>query len=792
MSLWARLAHWILDNRTAILLMVALGTVVLGYWALQVKTDHTPGQFISQDSQVKQDFERVNALFGESQTVLYIVFEGADPYDPAFLSQLKALDDSVRTHAGVEHVLSLASVPILVRADSGLVPEPLFDPSLSATALRTRIEAQPFLRGLLLSLDGTTTTMLVDFAESFNNSAARVAFVTALVEQAEALPGDAAFAGFPFLRTQYADRVTSEAPLFTLLAALISLFFLYITFRARRAVLLPTLIVGLGILWTIGLIALFNHRLNIVTSILPALLVIIGMASAIHLSTKYFDQFWLLGNQKDALVQTIRTVGLSTFLACLTTAIGFLVLMLSGSQLLAVFGKYAAAGIMILYGLSITLIPLAFASSKPPKTEGPRLATSPHLMRLFDGLSGFTERHAWSVLFVSALLMTAGIVGITRISTDIFVFSDFYEDDPLRHDLAVFEKNYGGILPMEIIIEAQTPGQFRSLANIRKLDALQRQLETLAPIGRTLAIPNLVKLANQAYFGGHPQAHRLPTTFEMPFLQTALRDFFNGTSTTDVTQRLPRLVDSTFSIARVNAGVLDIGTTQMNMLADSVQARVEALFPSDTFDILISGTAIVTTRSGENLVRNLLVSLAAALLLISVLMALLFRSLRLMAISLLPNIIPLLVVGGAMGFGGILLKPSTALIFSIAFGIAVDNTIHFLAKYRLHRNAGMLLNDAVHTTLRETGKAILFTSLVLTSGFLVFTLSSFGGTVNMGALTALTLFVAMIANLLLLPALLYRFAPVEHVTLLSTPPVPANGHAETMRVPGNISQSNVH
>lgn len=777
MSLWARLAHWILDNRTAILLVVALGTVVLGYWATKVKTDHTPGQFIAQNSQVKQDFERVKALFGESQTVLYVVFEGADPYDPAFLSQLQALDASIRTHAGVEHVLSLASIPILVRSDSGLVPEPLYDPALSADALRARMEAQPFLRGLLLSLDGTTTTMLVDFKEAFNNTAERVELVTELAARAEALPGDAAFAGFPYLRTQYARRVTSEAPLFTLLAALISLFFLYITFRARRAVLLPTLIVGLGILWTIGLVALFNHRLNIVTSILPALLVIIGMASAIHLSTKYFDQFRLLGNQKDALVQTIRTVGLSTFLACLTTAIGFLVLMLSGSRLLAVFGKYAAVGIMILYGLSITLIPLAFASSKPPKMEGSRLATSSLLASFFHRLSGFTERHSWSILLISALLIVAGIVGITRISTDIFVFSDFYEDDPLRQDLAVFEQNYGGVLPMEVIIESDKPGQFRSLGNLRKLDALQQQLETFEPVGRTLAVPDLVKLANQAYFGGHPQAYRLPTNYEMPFLQSALRDFFGASDGSNVARRLPRLVDSTFSIARVNVGVLDIGTTEMNVLADSVRARAVALFPDASFDVLISGTAIVTTRSGENLVRNLLVSLAAALVLISLLMALLFRSLRLVLISLLPNIIPLLVVGGAMGFTGILLKPSTALIFSIAFGIAVDNTIHFLAKYRLHRNAGVKLNEAVHTTLRETGKAILFTSLVLTSGFLIFTLSSFGGTVNMGALTALTLFVAMISNLLLLPALLYRFAPAENVTLLRTASLPPNGTA---------------
>lgn len=759
MSLWSRLAHWILDHRTLILSVVAAITLGLGYWATQVATDHAPGQFIAQDSQVKQDFERANALFGESQTVLYIVFEGADPADPAFLTALRAFGDRLKAHPGVENVLSLANIPTLVRTDSGLVPTPLAPPGLTGEALQARLADQPFLQGLLLSNDGTTPTMLVDFERQFNNTSARVDLVTQIVAEAEALPGDAAFAGFPYLRTQYAQRVTREAPLFTFLALLISLVFLWATFRSARAVLLPTLIVALGIIWTIGLIALFRHRLNIVTSILPALLVIIGMANAIHLSTKYFDQFRIFGDQRTALLHTVRTVGLSTFLACLTTAIGFLVLVLSGSHLLAVFGEFAAAGILILYGLSITLIPLAFAASRPPSTRGGSLAGSARLAKLFDGLAAFTHRHSLALLASAILLMAVGIVGITRISTDIFVFSDFYRTDPLRQDLTVFEENYGGVLPLEILIEAERPGQFQSLGNLRRLEALQRDLEMLEPVGRTFAAPDLVKLANQAYLGGDPRAYRLPSSYEMPFLQGALRNLLDRDGGTLDVDNLPRVVDSTFTVARINAGVLDIGTTAMNTLADTVRARTEAVFPEDRFEVIVTGTAIVTTRSGENLVRNLLVSLGVALVLISVLMALLFRNLRLMLISLVPNVIPLLVVGGAMGFGGIILKPSTALIFSIAFGIAVDNTIHFLAKFRLYRGEGVDRDAAVRRTLRETGRAILFTSLVLTSGFLVFTLSSFGGTVNMGALTALTLFVAMIANLLLLPALLYRFGP---------------------------------
>lgn len=760
--MWSRLAHWILDHPRPILGFVLIGTLFLGYWSLQVRTDHRAGQFVSEESQVAEDFQRASEVFGQSQTILYLVFKDADPYNASFLQALDAFSQEVEGYAGVENTLTLTNVPYLVRDSSAIAPQPLYDPSLPPATIAERLRGQPFLRGLLLSKDGSSAAMMVKIDAAFNDTPERVDLVDRIEARAQEMPGRVAFAGFPYLRTQYAKRVTAEAPLFTGLALLISLFFLYLTFRTVRAVVLPTVIVSLGIVWTIGLIALFDHRLNIVTSMLPALLVIIGMASAIHICTKYFDRYLVVQDQREALLQTIRTVGLSTFLACLTTAIGFGVLILSGSHLLLVFGEFAAAGIMILYGLSITLIPLSFAAFKPPEARGASFATNQRLASFFNGLSRFTRHHSTGIMVGAAVLIAVGIIGLTRISTDIFVFSDFYKDDPLRQDLAVFEEDFGGVLPLEVVIESKKEGRFRSLGNMRRLQTLQTDLSELEPVGRALAATDLVKLANQAYFGGHPATYRLPANHELPFLQSALKSLLDQETGSSLTANLPVVVDSTFSLTQVYLGVLDIGTEQMNQLADTVRARAEAIFPPDQFDVVVTGTAIMTTRSGENLVRNLLVSLGVALLLISVLMALLFRTFRLSLISLLPNVIPLLVVGGTMGFAGIILKPSTALIFSIAFGIAVDNTIHFLAKYRINRDAGWPLEDAVRITLTETGKAILFTSLVLMSGFLVFTLSSFGGTVNMGALTSLTLGVAGLANLVLLPALLYRFGPREH------------------------------
>ena len=758
MSVWSRAAHWILDHPRPIWSAIIVTTLVFGFFMTKLETDHAAGNFASSEEAFFEEFRETSRVFGRSETILYVVFSGTDPTAPTFLRRLDSLTNAIEQKEGVENVLSLANVPYLQRSGGELVTRPVYDPNLQPEDAARRILGQPFLRGLLISRDSTATLMMVRILPEFNSRPERMDLVEEVEAAAEHLPGEVALAGFPHLRTQYARRVTREAPLFTVLALLVSLVFLFITFRAWRAVVLPTAIVGLGIIWTFGLMAIFGQKLNIVTAVLPALIVIIGMATAVHLSTKFFDQYAILRDRRKAVVETVRTVGMATLLTCLTTAIGFAVLLLSGNRLLEGFGGFAAVGIMFLYLLSITMIPLAYVRLRPPRVDVASLATHDRFSDYFEAKARLTRKYSGLMLGISGLLVVASIVGVTQISTDIFVFSDFYEEDPLRRDLAVFEDKFGGVLPMEVVVESDRDGRFKSLGAMRLVDQLESELGSLEPVGMALSAVDLMKLGNQAYFGGHPQAYRLPSGYELPFLQNALGRFLSG-GQGEMFENLPLFVDSTFSRTRIYLGVADIGTERMNELADTVRALAESRFSGDEYEVVVTGTAILSTRSGESLIRNLIASLGVALLVISALMALLFRSAALTFVSLIPNVVPLMLVGGAMGFAGITLKPSTALIFSLAFGIAVDDTIHFLTKYRIFRFEGMIRDQAIRTTLAETGKAILFSSLILMAGFLVFTLSSFGGTVNMGALTALTLGVALVANLFLLPALLYRYGP---------------------------------
>ena len=757
MSLWSRITDWIIEHSRAIVVVVVLVTVYLGWWATRVQTDHRPGHFLDEDSDVVRDFERLSSLFDPSQDVLYVIFPDSDARDPSFLQDLDSLTQWIERQNGVTSALSLTNAPFLVRVGDSLQTTRLYDTSLPDSLIDQRIRDASYIRGLLMTNEGTAPAVIVRIDSEFNDTPARIVLVRSIERRASAVVGDPAMAGFPYVRSMYGERVTREAPLFTFLALAISLLMLYVTFRARRAVLLPTIVVALGIVWTVGLIALFDHRLNIVTSVLPALLVVIGMANSIHLTTKFYDRYHILADRRAAMKDTMRIVGLATFLTSLTTAIGFLVLELSGSRLLAEFGLFAALGVGVLYILSVTLIPISYIALEAPEATKIRIATDVRFSGMFDALARLTRRRAAAVILLSAGLIVTAIVGGSRISTDIFVFSDFYEDDPMRQNLRRFEEAYGGVLPMELVIVSNDEGRFRSISAVRGIDRLQQQLATFEGVGATYSVADLLKLANQAYFGGHPQAYRIPSGFELPFLQSALQSLEDHVRE-DLAGSLPQFTDSSFAATRIYMGVDDVGTDRMNAIADSAISLASDTFTGD-YEVFATGTAIKATRSGENLVANLAVSLAIALAAISVIMALLFRSIRLTLISLIPNVIPLILVAGAMGFAGVVLKPSTALIFPLAFGIAVDDTIHFLAKYRMVSAAGVPRDEAVVITLRETGKAILFTSLVLMGGFLVFTLSSFGGTVSMGALTALTLFAALIANLFLLPALLFRYGP---------------------------------
>ena len=467
------------------------------------------------------------------------------------------------------------------------------------------------------------------------------------------------------------------------------------------------------------------------------------------LINKYQQEISKHGNQAKSLIRVIRNVGNVTLLTNLTTAIGFATFIFTESTLLKQFGVIASINVVSIFFISLLVIPIIYSYMSIPKEKHLR-----HLHRNWiGGLIKFIEntvKHHRIAVFTSAIaLLILSIIGIYKIKISGSLIEDMPKSAAFFDDIGFFEKNYGGIMPLEITINTKQKNGVTKLANLKRIDELCTHIEEIPEISKPLSLVNLVKYAKQAYYNGNPKYYSLPTTQEQNFILSYVKNSKGNAN------MLSAYIDSLGQTARITTFMKDIGTEKMQQIEENIYTKAQKLFPSDRFDVKITGKAYLFTKGTNYLATNLIWSLALAILLIALIMAYMFRSFKMIVVSLIPNLLPLLITAGLMGYFGIPLKPSTILVFSIAFGISVDDTIHFLAKYRLELVArNWKISKSVYAALRETGVSMFYTSIVLLCGFSVFLLSSFGGTKALGGLISATLLFAMMTNLLLLPSLL--------------------------------------
>jgi predicted RND superfamily exporter protein len=342
-----------------------------------------------------------------------------------------------------------------------------------------------------------------------------------------------------------------------------------------------------------------------------------------------------------------------------------------------------------------------------------------------------------------------GVYGITLMKSSGYMVDDIPKDDPVYIDLKFFEKNFNGLMPLEIMIDTKKPGGAMQLTTFRKIDQLEKKLAAYPELSQATSLLNLLKFSKQAFYNGHEKYYSLPNNREKNFI---LQYAATGEGNSGL---LHSFLDSTRQTTRISIRLKDVGTKRMEELYTDFNTHIDSIFTPDKYDVTVTGSSITAFKGTQYLLKNLSTSLALAILLISGFMALMFSSWRMVILSLTPNILPLVFTAALMGFSDIPIKASTILVFSIAFGISVDNTIHFLAKYRQELNlTNWNIRESVILALKETGVSMLYTSVVLFFGFGIFTLSNFGGTQAMGVLVSLTLLVAVTSNLILLPSLL--------------------------------------
>ncbi|AUC83247.1 RND family transporter [Lacinutrix sp. Bg11-31] len=759
---WDIVARLILRNKIGILLGIIIITILFSTQWKYMRFTYTEANLLPDDHEVNIEYNNFLDIFGEEGNLIVLGVKDSTLFTVEKLNAWNALSDDFRVANEVESVVSIKDLQKLVKntKEQKFDLEPFIKDSVKTPAEIKVLQDDlfnkyPFYDNFLFNKKTKTVRTAIYLKKELVNTPARKDFVVeTLMKKVKVFEDtynlDVRVSGMPYIRTLNAQNIVDEIGLFVLAALAITSFIFFLFFRSFRATFISLIVVCVGVMWTLGILGLLKYEITVLTALIPPLIIVIGIPNCIFLINKYQHEVKLHGNKVKSLQRVITKVGNATLMTNVTTASGFATFIITESKLLKEFGIVASLSILAIFILCLLIIPILYTFLPYPKERHLE-----HLNKRWIG--GFVD---WTVCMVkekriaiyatSLGLIIVCIIGIYKIKVSGSLIEDMPKNAEFFSDIRFFEEEFNGIMPMEIMIDTKRKKGVMKSATLKRMNQLEDLIIEIPELSRPISVVSLVKYSKQAYYNGNPKYYQLPTKQEEAFILPYAKN-----STSGETNLLNNFVDSTGQYARITTFMKDIGTDKMERIEENLVNKINNVFPKEKYDITITGKALVFQKGTKYLVKNLALSLSLAIVLISLFMAYMFRSFRMIIVSLIPNLLPLVVTAGLMGYLGVPIKPSTILVFSIAFGISVDDTIHFLAKYRQELQANnWKIKKSVYAALRETGVSMFYTSIVLFFGFSVFTISSFGGTVALGALVSVTLLFAMLSNLLLLPSLL--------------------------------------
>ena len=747
------------------MLMIVLGviTVYMGYRAREIEMSYDMANVVPDKDPDQQYFQKFKQTFGEDGNIMAIGFKDSALYLTENFQKMQYLTNELGKIRGVKDVLGLPNLKMLDKNNAqkrfdlvDVFPE-IPDNQEELDSMLAFVNQLKFYSGQLINKENGATLILVTVRKEALNSEYRhtmIADIVRAADQFEEVTGiDVHYAGLPYVRSVNTLKIKSELNKFLIYSVIVTGLILFGFFRSLKAVIFPLIIIGMIVVWVLGSLAIFQYKITLLTGLIPSIIVVIGIPNSVYMINKYHREYAAHGDKSKALGKIIRDIGLVTFLTNFTTAIGFAVLVFTGIPILVEFGIIAGLNIMCTFVVSTIMIPSVFSLFKPPSTRHLRHLDFKMLNGALIGLDVLVHKHRKLVFLVTIAIVAVSVVGISRLESISYMVDDLPEDSPLKKELTFFEKNFSGVMPLEIIVDTGTKKGVQNLANLRKINEFELFLDSLEGISQPVSVVSFIKAARQAFYSQSPAFYSIPNNRDAAFILRYLKE------ETDQEGIAKSFVDSTGQQIRISLKMPDVGSKVMDSLVNRVVApKIREVFGDSKLKATVTGTVPLFIKGNKYLIDNLITSMIFAFFIIAAIMAILFRNFRMILISLVPNMIPLLVTGAIMGYFGIPLKPSTALIFSIAFGISVDNSIHFLAKYRMELAVhNHFVPIAVSRSLRETGASMIYTSIILFFGFVIFTLSEFGGTVALGKLTSMTLLFAMLTNLIVLPSLLLQF-----------------------------------
>lgn len=758
---WETVAGIILRYRLFILLLVAGFTVFLAYQWQHMRFTYTEANLLPDDHEVNLEYQTFLDTFGEEGNLIVLGIKNDSLFTPQILNEWNRLTRAIDAYPDVALSISLQDLKLLEKKENparfDLIPfmaDSIANYKQAQDYKKQLFNALPFYENLIYNKETETIRSGIYLDKAIVNTPQRRDFIMndliPLLDEFEDQTGlDIRTSGMPYIRTLNSQNIIDEIQWFVLGALAVTSLLFFFFFRSYRATIIAMITVIIGVMWAFGFLGLLGYEITVLTALIPPLIIVIGIPNCIFLINKYQQEYKNHGNKAKALQRVISKVGNATLMTNVTTASGFATFILTKSSLLKEFGVVASINILGIFLLSLLIIPIIYSYMPAPKEKHLKHLGKKWIESFVDWMERMVRYRRINIYIVSLVMLIASMIGIYQIRISGSLIEDMPKKTEFFKDIKFFEQEFDGIMPLEIFIDTKRKKGVMKLATLKRMEALNELIEEQPELSKPISVVNLVKYAKQAYYNDNPKYYQLPSSNERNFILPYASSFSEDTNL------MGSYVDSTGQYARITTFMRDIGTDNMARAEENLRNKIANLFPEDRYNVLLTGKALVFEKGTTYLVNNLVISLSLAILLIALFMAWMFRSFKMILVSLIPNLLPLLVTAGLMGYLGVPIKPSTILVFSIAFGISVDDTIHFLAKYRQELKANnWRIKKSVYAALRETGVSMFYTSIVLFFGFSVFMISSFGGTVALGGLVSATLLFAMLANLLLLPSLL--------------------------------------
>jgi len=764
--MWHNLGKFILKYRLLLLFLLVAATGFMMYHASRVQLSYDFSRAIPTNNPKYKAYQEFKKKFGEDGNLLVIGIQTDSFFQEKLFNSYTGLQRSLKKVYGVDDIISVPSAVNLVKMTE---TERLKADTIFPDRQLTQVEIDsgaaifmklPFYRQLLYNPQTNAWLMGVRINKELMAKKERISIVNNIGKIADEFGkanGLTVYkSGLPHIRTQLSVRIVKEMRMFIFASIILSAVILLLFFRSLSAMWLSLAVVAMGVVWSFATIELFDYKISILNALIPPLIVVIGIPNCIYFLNKYHTAYNETGDKRKSLLMMVSRMGVVTLFCNLTAAIGFAVFALTQSQILKEFGIVAGINIIALFFISLVFIPTVLSFLPPPKSRHTKYLENQKLNRWLDRLERWSLNHRKLIYAITVIIVAVSVTGMLRLKSLGFIVDDLPKSDKIYTDLRFFENNFKGVMPLEIVVDTKEKrGASRNYNNLVRIDSLSEFLAAMPDIGRPLSVTDGLKFAKQAYFDGDSNSYSMPLEFDLPALSNYLSSKGPDKSKNSFAKLVSTFMDSSRQKARISVSMKDVGSKRLPRILDSISVRVNQLFPKEKYEVQLTGTSVTFLEGSHYIINGLKDSIIWAFVFIAMCMLYLFRSARILICSLIPNIIPLLITAGVMGWLNIPLKPSTVLVFSVALGIAIDVTIRFLVNYKQELPGNNFdMKKTVIDTIHSTGISIIYTSLVLIAGFVIFCFSGFDGTKALGWLTSLTLVTATLTNLVLLPSIL--------------------------------------